>query len=591
MSNGLRIAVLVMCIAAAAKANAAATVVFNHTAERIVLATSVDGGESQLELAPGDSRPLFAQRGIVVRLPRRDGASARPADESYPLQPQSVYEIVDDEQGERLLQRREVGATGLASWPQATGPATSAARDARRNVNVDITVKLLVDDDELRPRQLWESELRGRIAAASEVLRAHCGVGLKVIAVGDWISDDAERDFNRSLAEFEQEVSPAPAQVAIGFSSQYELAQGRIHLGGTRGPLHSHILVKERATSVAAPERMELLCHELGHYFGATHSAEPTSVMRPVIGQGVSRVAGSTIRFDAPNTLLMALLGEEIRLRGVRRLGDVLPETRSRMSAIYAQLDPQLPGDGASGHYLSLMASAGGQPLLDDARRIMVQIARAAKLRTHVAETAKLDGDALLNFYVRHAALAAQQVRPENAPRAMLLALGIGLDDETLAAALPSTRVVLSFIEGESDRKARLLFLGAPSVFGKVDLGRQFGRGAFLVALAGSDAGRDAGSVRQIIAAPPGADVELGALAANRAGFLFAHEVLGQRKTLDEVAKSFDVGQRLPPLAELARQLHDVDGGGEPLTLLPAGHFAAAIGQIDAALASRAASR
>jgi hypothetical protein len=375
-----------------------------------------------------------------------------------------------------------------------------------------ITVKILVDDDELRLQRVWEPAIRKRLADASAILEAHCGVQLRVVAVGEWDSDDIEIDFHASLAEFEREVRPAPAQVAIGFSSQYAIAQGRVHMGGTRGPLHTHIILKERARNVRDTERLELLVHELGHFMGASHSPEPRSVMRPVLGEGQQRLLSARIQFDPVNTLLMSLLAEEIRERGLRNLSDVSAPTRRRMAEIYAALNPSLPDDPATSHYLRLIAAAGARPVIDDTRHILGQIVRVAKvhrlLRERAAEegaaTPDVDvpkGDQLLEFYVRQAALAAKQVRRDTAPQALLLALGIALDDEGALRKLPVAGSIAAHLEGETPH------------------------------------GGSGFSFRD--------------MAANRAGIVFAHALLSGRLSIDDVAKRFTVDAFLPPVDDL----------------------------------------
>ena len=78
-------------------------------------------------------------------------------------------------------------------------------------------------------------------------------------------------------------------------------------MAGTRGPLHSHILVREWSPQMSEPERLEFLVHELGHFLGASHSPEPDSVMRPVLGDQPGRSARAfRIRFDPVNTLVMS---------------------------------------------------------------------------------------------------------------------------------------------------------------------------------------------------------------------------------------------------------------------------------------------
>ena len=423
-----------------------------------------------------------------------------------------------------------------------------------------IKVKLVVDDDEVRQRRVWEPILRERIDKVSAALEAHCGMVLRVVAVEEWNSDDGQRDFFKSLAEFEREVLPAPADVAIGFSSQFDIAQGRVHLGGTRHPLHSHILVKERSRNVLEPERIELLAHELGHYLGATHSPEPKSVMRPVIGQGVQRVAGARLLYDAPNTLLMSLLAEEMRQRGVKDISALTPNTRRRMREIYTAVNPTLPNDPAAGLYVQLMGAAGVGPLIADTTKILSQITRVAKLKKDLVERAKAaattaespaepTGDQLLELYVRQAALAAKQVQRENAPRAFLLALGIAFDDADILRRLPVASNAVPAMEPaprQAERKAALDAMAKPAMHSRTDLAQHFFVSAHLVALLGSQSARGADVAQSILASPDGAEPSLADMAASRAGMAFAHAVLSERLSMDDIARSFTVASFLP---------------------------------------------
>src|SRR3954465_15283794 len=103
------------------------------------------------------------------------------------------------------------------------------------------------------------------------------------------------------------------------------MARGRIHMAGTRGPLHAHILVREGSPEINEAERLEFLVHELGHYLGAAHSPELTSVMRPVPGDNRAGTTGFRIEFDPVNTLTMAMVGEEIRRSNVTKVSELQP--------------------------------------------------------------------------------------------------------------------------------------------------------------------------------------------------------------------------------------------------------------------------
>lgn len=146
-----------------------------------------------------------------------------------------------------------------------------------------VFVKVLVDEEEVTKRKAWERRLTNRIHAASDVIARYADVRFVVREYGTWQSDDRIQDFSRTLTEFEQEVDPGKGRLAIGFSSQYRFQRGQNHLGGTRGPLRHHILIRENAPTVREVERLEVLVHELGHFLGAAHSTSPTSVMHQLL--------------------------------------------------------------------------------------------------------------------------------------------------------------------------------------------------------------------------------------------------------------------------------------------------------------------
>jgi hypothetical protein len=190
---------------------------------------------------------------------------------------------------------------------------------------------------------------------ASAIINGYCDIRFAVREFGTWQTDNNVNDLSRSLREFEQEVHPAPAQIAIGFSSQYRFRKGLNGLGGTRGPLFSHILLRDSAPTIREPERVEALVHELGHFLGAAHSKERTSVMRPVIGDGQARLKAFKIGFDPLNAQIIRLVGSEVSILGVRRFGQLSPVTKKRILPIYQELARQLPKDPAAKRYVSYL--------------------------------------------------------------------------------------------------------------------------------------------------------------------------------------------------------------------------------------------
>jgi len=172
-----------------------------------------------------------------------------------------------------------------------------------------------------------------------------------------WESTDGVTDFGATLTEFEQNVKPDPAHLAIGFSSQHRFGAGRHRVGGIRGPLSSHILIRESAPHVLEKERLEVLVHELGHYFGAAHSDQRTSVMRPTLGDGQARAAAFRIGFDAENGAIVRIVAGEINTFRVRRFTDISADGRRNLIAQYERLARRMPDDPTAARYIQVLRS------------------------------------------------------------------------------------------------------------------------------------------------------------------------------------------------------------------------------------------
>jgi hypothetical protein len=215
-----------------------------------------------------------------------------------------------------------------------------------------ITVKIFVDEEEPTRQAVWSRRLRLRIAEASEILQKHCGIGLEVIDTGIWQSDNSNNDFNIAVGEFVKEANPGKAQLAIGFTSQYQTPRGRTHVGGTQGPLQRHIMLREWSKHLTESEKLEVLVHELGHYLGAVHSPERNSAMRPVPADRQSRAKKFVIHFDPLNALAMNLVAEEVRDRGVKQFEELSLSTKLKLRAIYTDIVPAFPDDPTASIYI-----------------------------------------------------------------------------------------------------------------------------------------------------------------------------------------------------------------------------------------------
>ena len=288
-------------------ADAAVVVLDNQAAGKVEFAVrESDGRQTRHTLVPGEVTPIAVTSPIGITF------DAQGQVRRYLLDANNIYCFVERDQKLDLSELELPGSDGAS--PKATKPPQSgklATLPEAPHSAYTIPVKILVDDEEPRVRALWEKQLRGRLAAASDIFERHCRVRFQVVAVDTWVTDKGTHDFNQSVAEFEHRVRPAPARIAIGFTGRYEWAAGETHLGVIRGPLRSHILIRGSLVRISEPEQLEILVHELGHFLGAVHSAEETSVMRPKLGDRQSCVRSFRIGFDASNTLAMYLLVEE----------------------------------------------------------------------------------------------------------------------------------------------------------------------------------------------------------------------------------------------------------------------------------------
>ena len=217
-----------------------------------------------------------------------------------------------------------------------------------------ISVRIFVDEEEVRTERLWKETLARRLSQASEILSPYSQIRFSVTKFGFWDTEDGHSDFARSLGEFEREAHPKPAELAIGFTSQYQLKKGRSNLGGTRGPMRTHILIRE-GSRVQEVERLEVLVHELAHYLGAAHSPDRSSVMRPVLGDGQSRARAFKIKLDRRNARIVSLVSSEMVSRNVGTIHKLSLPTKVQVRDLYAEIAGGFPDDEVAGRYVAIM--------------------------------------------------------------------------------------------------------------------------------------------------------------------------------------------------------------------------------------------
>jgi len=448
-----------------------------------------------------------------------------------------------------------------------TKPAHSAPRLTK------VKVKILVDDDEHAVRAIWEERFRKRIANASKILEVYAGITLEIVAFDTWITDNQIHDFPLSLLEFERKVSADPADVAIGFSSQYQLTKGRTHLGGTRGALAPHILIREWSRQITEPERLEVLVHELGHRFGAVHSPEMNSVMRPILGDRKSVARGFRILFDPLNTLAIRLLSEEMREHGIKRLEEVSPATRRNLVAVYSTLAKAFPEDPAAGHYLVRLGEppppgprpvrkVGAATLVESARVVRDAVVECGDRNRRLPDPAslgegeaRLDGDKLTEKYVRVAATAALTLPEKIQAKAFGLGLGVALTDTDQWSNSNISRDLLPQVETASDRDRRRAVIGKPTMLGRDDLAKHFFLCNSLASVSSPTVAESAGLLKELQDSQGKSGFSFADLAADLAGIAFLAHAQQGPAALKEISQSFTIDAYMPSIADLPEGL------------------------------------
>ena len=498
---------------------------------------------------------LATRRRNPPAVPRRQGGCnirRRGGQKRYTLDANCAYYFGRSPDGRVDLQKIGLGEDGTAA------EGRKLPESASRAPKLSIPVKILVDEEEPGRPGIWEQRLKRRVEAASAIFEKSFHVGFHVAAIGTWKSDNAITDFFDSLAEFEKKVDPSPGKIAIGFTSQWSMARGRIHMAGTRGPLHAHILVREGNPQINEAERLEFLVHELGHYLGAAHSPEPQSAMRPVLGDKRAGRSDFHINFDPVNALAIGMITEEMRRSNISKVSQLNYVTRRRLEQIYVELTRAMPEDPAGFQYAGLMRT-NETPLALSTRQVLQQIVRAAVENRALPVTAiegskqpaRREGDALTAYYVREAARAASSQPGELAAQAFLLGVAIGLDSSVVPPSIPGVAGLLRTVESPSERQIRLAVLGNPTMRGRLDLTQHFFSSAFLTAAGGGEPNAGAAPGCGLSKAQRPSGLSFKVIAADRAGSRFGRSLVDKRFTLQLLATSFEVASYMPEVDSL----------------------------------------
>lgn len=566
LSRPLPILLIVVCWGWYASPAAASVVILANRTKQKTDFTLVWSAEkkSKHDLEPGDQVPIAVNKAIQVEFLSGEVRS------TATLQPNTIHFFVKSNDKSVLAKVRFPDPPGNLIAPQPTKVGVELKPVAK------IPVMILVDDDEPTVRRLWEARLRKRMEAASDIFEQHCRVRFEVVAVGTWSSDNTILNFNKSLREFELEVNPAPAVLAVGFTSQYRIPSDRtMHLGGTRGPLHPYILIREWSQHITTTERLEILVHELGHYFGCVHTSDKHSVMRPKLGDRRSHAKDFRIGFDPANAMAMYLLGEEFRERPLRRFCYMRPPAKANLHSLYLGLEKTIKDDDSAERYIQMLSIPTGTPvdipeldrrLIQGTKKVVAAVAEAANENCNLpprppgtedstdtdgnGQTSpkyRLVGDQLTDFYVRKAASAASALPEKFAQEAFLASLAVVLDRSHKSRFSPITREICAKVESNDERRTRLRNMGMPTIHGQQLLLQRFSFACGVAAICSPTTAEMNGINFEInVSRFRGKEFNFNHIAADMAGIGFYMYVEKADNSLARVANAFKAEAFLP---------------------------------------------
>ncbi|MCA9103625.1 MAG: hypothetical protein KDA63_20875 [Planctomycetales bacterium] len=516
-----------------------------------------DGEQSAHRIEANETMPLGVTGDVSIGF--GDGDSRR----QYRLSPYRAYFFADA--GGRL----DLHEIGIGTPPSP--PQDAALEQRRLDAPVfEIPVKILVDDENVEPDEKWQAELAGRLKDASDVFERHCRVKFKPVTFERWDSNDSLTEFADTLLEFERSVRPQPAQLAIGFTRQHEQNEGTPRLGGTRGPFHPYILLREWRGRVAGPELTEVLVHELGHYMGCLHSPESTSAMRPKLNDGKAVLRSFRVGFDPLNTLAMYQIGEELRTEGPRRLFGLSQPTKRRLREIYRVMGEAMPEDDAAERFIAALGPVRDEPSSSSAQRrqlvpmasiVMDALRGAAEQNQLLPEDApkglrRLSGDRLTEFYVREAANAASVLPETVAGDALLLALGAFMDSSGALGKLPGGAQLLEGLESDSDRQRRLEIMGQPTMYTRPDWTQHFFLSAAIASVGGEPLALALGQTKEVSDSDGGSGFSFADLSADLSGVAFLQLVRrSDPSAIESLSKRFRIKDYLPKPTDLPEGL------------------------------------
>ncbi len=482
----------------------------------------------------------------------------------YTLSPNEVYVFHRPRPGSAIeLTQVQLGSEDIAAPDDAE---LSKPRDGR----LELSVRLLVDEECATARPDWEARLKRRIERASQILARQVPIELKVIEAGTWNSPPTASTWEALLRDFRGGIAHAPGDVAIGFSGQAAGWSVDSQPSAETAALGTHVLLAEppRAND---HEQMEILVHELGHLLGARHSPERSSVMRMDVGDHEGMAGDYTIRVDPLNTLVMHLACEHWRPADGRQWDSLPRAVQNKAARVYATQEAAIKAAGVSSPTPSerpptasdsLAERDNQQPTVGHespslaAAKAILQACKRADPRK-VDSSAKLaSGDLAAAACIRRAAHEAMSLPEAGRNAGFLVAAAALLDPGGALRKHPALGAVLSRIETDEAHAQRTGAGPHPTFGGREDLAAHYAGSLLLTAWGGATLAEAAGLAKEIADAQRGSGFSFRDLTADLAAIELARQVLDGRLSLKRLAAEFDTVRHLPELTDLPEGLN-----------------------------------
>lgn len=342
---------------AALQVDAQVLVLVNRTATVVPLELMVATASRKVTLNAGECLPMPLTGSGTLSFETGQGKK------TYPVKACGVYYLGEVRPGVVDVGEIAISGYGTPAMKKGTAKKSTDPRvtsDLSEPVLTVVPVKVVYDAAGAVSAQVWQATIRRRFEAASRVFRRACFVEFKVVSIDTWRLSPGVAEFPEALSHLERVAKTEDeALLTVGFTDKLRTFEGK-HMGGTRGPLHSHMLVRERIGRNSEKERLEVLVHELGHFLGAVHSPEGNSVMRPILGNRRTWVAPSGVIFDPLNTLAMCLVSNELRIKESVHLFEFSLAGRQKLKEIYTVMSESFPSDETARQYLELLGPVTG---------------------------------------------------------------------------------------------------------------------------------------------------------------------------------------------------------------------------------------